>query len=534
MFPKPEAELQALLDELMAGLREKRGFLTPNPVPAVLRRIGQHGDPAALPSLFDLIHSRTEKVRAAAEQAVESLLPKLDAQQLIELELFIRESWTRFYSDDHSYRAKTEHGARLATLHSSGWIREQAIIALTRSGDPGSLPFVMLRCNDWVMQVRQAAEQWFSVHAAAVSAHQLAVSVPILAALTERSYGRASKIVTTLLERLTQPAAAPMLMEWLPRSEARTRRLLFTLLEQSGALHDVGTQSVLLKHPDPIFGILLLKHLRWQSPELPKELVDQAMSARSAILRRYALYCLSEDQISRVMPLLSEAVFDSAQGVRSFAQYYLLKRISAEELQSRYTEVLQDPRVRNARLAACILGFHEAGGRWAASRYLELAQHKSTQVRVAVMRTFAGVYFEDALPWLKKAFASDEGSALAKVAVAVFRKHPRAWTLSEIKNLLGEGHSKPVRLRAFALLCRRGKWEQLPVLFELLADPSDMMERNVLSRLSAWLDKFNQSQTQPTRIQKEQAVAALDRAGDHVDSRFSSAFRALLRSVVPR
>lgn len=534
MFPKPEAELQALLNELMECLREKRGFLTPNPVPEVLRRIAQHGDPAALPWLFNLIHSSTEKIRSAAEQAVEPLLSKLDAQQIIELELFIRASWTRFYSDDHSYRAKTEYGARLSTLHSSGWIREKALLVLTRSGDPGALPFLLLRSNDWVVQVRRAADQWFSAHIANVPTHQLVACLPILAALTERSYGCDSNIVSTQLARLTLPTAAPMLLEWLPRSNPRTRRLLFSLLALGGTLQDADTQSVMMNHPDPIFGILLLKHLRQQSTELPKALLNQAMSAKSATLRRYALYCLSEDQISQIVPLLSQAIFDSAQGVRSFAQYHFLKQFTSEDLQSRYTERLQEQHVRNARFAACILGYHEAGGRWPASQYLELAKHSSMQVRVAVLRTFAATHFEDALPWLKVAFASYDGSSLAKAAMAVFRKQPQAWTMTEIRYLLGQEHTTAVRLRAFALLCRRGKWEQLPVLFELLLDASGVFEQHVLSRMSAWLNRFNQVQTQPTSSQLEQALAALDRAGDRMGSRLGAEFHALLRTVAAR
>jgi HEAT repeat protein len=534
MFPKPEAELQVLLNELMECLGKKPGFMTRSPVPEVLRRIGQHGDPAALPWLFDLIHSSTETIRSASEKAVEQLLPKLDAQQIIELELFIRSSWTRFYSDDHSYRAKTEHGARLATLHSSGWIREKAIIALMESGDAGALPFVLLRSNDWVEQVRRAADQWFSVHGAAVPVDQLAASLPILAALTERVHGRASSIVTKLLARLTLPSAATVHMKWLPRANARTRKLLFTLLGQSGALQDTDTQSVLLKNPDPIFGVLLLKHLRGQSPEVPPEILEQALSAKSATLRRYALHSLSEDQISQIVPLLSQAMFDSAQGVRSFAQYHLLKRLSAKDLRSRYTGVLENPHVRNARFAACILGYHEIGGRWAASQYLELAHHDSMKVRAAVLRTFAATHFEEALPWLKVAFASHYASSLAKAAMAVFRKQPQAWTMTEIKSLLGEEHAAEVRQRAFVLLCRRGKWEQLPVLLDLLSDSCGGFEHQVLSQLWAWRSRYNQTQSQPTRVQIELALAALDRVRERLDSRLSSEFHALLSSVVVR
>lgn len=532
MFPKPETELQALLDELMACSREKHAFMPPNPVPGVLGRIAQHGDPAALPWMIHLIHSTSEEVRAAAEKTVSCLLPSLEAHLIIELEHLIRESW-EFYSRDHAYRAKTDQGACLATLDSSGWIRERAVLALLSSGSPEALPFVLLRSNDWVAQVRKAAEQWFSAHGAAISMEQLVRSLPILAALTERSYGNDSKLVKVLLARLALPEAAPVLLAVLPRSSSRIRRLLFTLLAQNGALQDPDIQSGLFKHPDPIFGVLLLKHLRLHSPELPTTVVNHALSSKSATLRRYALYALSEEQISHLTPLLWQSCFDSAQGVRNFAQYHLLKHFTSKELQERYAAVLREPQVPNTMRAACILGFHEAGGKWESSQYMELSQHKSMQVRVAVLRTFAATCFDDALPWLKNALVGDRAS-LGKAALAILRQHRQALSLAEIQSMLNHEHPPAVRLRAFVLLCMRNRWEQLPVLFELLNDPSGLFESQVLLRLSVWLSQFNQVHTQPARIQVEQALTALDRVGDRMGPRLNAEFHALLRSASPR
>jgi hypothetical protein len=531
MFPKPEAELQVLLAELMACPQEKHAFMPPNPVPGVLVRIGQHGNPAALPWMLHLIHSTSEEVRVAAEQLVGALLPKLEGHQLIELEQLVRESW-EFYSRDYAYRAKTDLGACLATLDSSGWIRERAVLALQSSGATEALPFVLLRSNDWVAQVRKAAERWFSAHGAAITMEQLVASLPILAALTERTYGNVSKLVKVLLERLALPEAAPGLLAVLPRSSSRIRRLLFTMLAQNGTLQDPDAQSVLLKHPDPIFGVLLLKHLRLHSPELPMSVVTHSLSSKSATLRRYALYALSEKQISHLTPLLWQSCFDFAQGVRNFAQYHLLKHFTSEELQARYAALLREPHVRNAMCAACILGFHEAGGKWEATHYLELSHHKSTQVRVAVLRTFAATCFDDALPWLKNALVGDKAS-LGKAALAILRQHRHAVSLIEINSMLGQDHPPVVRLRAFVLLCMRNRWEQLPVLFELLNDPSRLFESQVLLRLSGWLSQFNQVHTRPTRTQVEQALTALDRAGDRMGPRLNAEFRALLRSVAP-
>ncbi len=534
MFPKPEAELNILLNELTACLHEKRWFLTRSPAPDILNRIAHIGSPAALPWLLPLVHSDNENIRAAAERAVAVLLPKLRPHQIVELECLIRESWALFHSADHSYRAETEFGARLASLDSSGWNREKAITALIRVGDVEALPFMLLRLNDWVTQVRKAAEKWFAVHGDSIQLSQLVGCLPILAVLSERSYGSTSSIVKLLLTRLTTSGASAVLLEVLPHTTARVRRLAFTLLAPSGALHDPALQAELLRHSEPMLGILLLKHLRVESPDLPSELLNQALMSRSATLRRYALYCLSENQIRRLTPLLSQAIFDSAQGVRNFAQYHLLKQVSAEELQSRYSLAMQNARTSNTLQAACIMGFHEVGGRWSTSRYLELASHPSMRVRVAVLRVFSASHFEASLPWLKTAIESNDAPALSKAALAVLRRHPQSLTLDEVKALLAAKNSDIVRWRAFSLLCLRGKWEQLPVLLDLLHEAPDFFNRRVLSHLSSWLSRFNRSQIQPTRAQVEQSLTALKSARIQLGPKFGTEFHALLHSLVSR
>jgi len=43
------------------------------------------------------------------------------------------------------------------SFHPSGYVREEAVLRLTALDDDAALPYLLLRCGDWVSQVRNAA-----------------------------------------------------------------------------------------------------------------------------------------------------------------------------------------------------------------------------------------------------------------------------------------------------------------------------------------------------------------------------------------
>lgn len=535
MFPQPDHDLQLLLDKVDWHFQNEASLPATNPVHGVLRRIAESGNPAALPYMLALVHHPNREVRTSAGHVVTALLPVLRTDQILDLESTLRESWLKFYSDGHEFRAESSAAWMLSTLAGSGWRREKAVNSLTQARELDALPFMLLRLNDWVTQVRKAAEGWFAVCFDAIGVDVLARSLPVFAALGERVHGRTSRYVQASLDRLAAPDAVPELLQILASvRNPRTRHLAFALLSASGALHDPAIQQKLMDHDDPIVSVLLLKNLRSANRDAPDHLVTQALASKRSLVRRYALYNLSERQIESFGSVLSESLFDPVLGIREFAQFHLRKSMDGQALQERYAAALQDPAATNRVLAASLMGFHEVGGRWPAAQYVSWAVHPSVRVRLATLRSFALSHFDEALPWLRMELASNQCPALSKSALAILQKHPLALTLQELRAQLEPGRPSAIRRRALALLCTRGKWEQLPILLGLARDPCDAFRQEAGLRLIAWLRRFNCSQIQPSREQVDQAVAELTQCGAALEPRWVLEFRSLLCAVVPR
>ena len=150
------------------------------------------------------------------------------------------------------------------------------------------------------------------------------------------------------------------------------------------------------------------------------------------------------------------------------------------------------------------------------------------------MRCFAATSFDEALPWIRSEVAVAKNPTLGKTALTILCRTPLALTLEEVSRLLRDTEQELIRLRGFTLLCVRGKWEQLPVLLKLLRDSSKEIRRRADSRLVSWLKGFNRVQTQPSRVQLEEALTELALSKAFIPTALHLEFDALLRAMVPR
>jgi len=493
-----------------------------------LNQVRELGNLAALPYLLALAHSANSDVRDAVELTIAKLLPLASTDQLLELEALLRESWLKFYSDGHDFRTEGHAGWKLSTLSASGWRREKAVLKLAETRDASALVFILLRLNDWVGQVRQAAELWIQHCKDSLPITQILECLPILAAMQERRQGSSSAFVQFLTDRLAAEEASSELLRELPDSRAPSRKLIFSLLSKSGALSRPETQDLILRHPDLALGVMLLNRFRKDCGELPDQLINAALSSKSALLRRTALHCLWPSQIDRFVHVLWKALVDPAQSVRQFGRFYLLRHVAPEELQARHLAVLQGDHVSNRAIVTSILGFHECGGKWEVSQYRQWSEHRSIRVRAAVMQCFAASHFDESLAWVRNAMLASVSTCLGKTAFAILLKQPASLSLDEIRTWLRESQPDALRLRGFCLLIMRGKWEKLPALLELSRDPFDQLRNRATSSIRAWLQSFNKYQVQPSRDQIEEAAVELALSKNSLGDRLFQELEALL------
>src|SRR5260370_13863650 len=138
---------------------------------STLALISQIGDPAAIPDLVVLLLDRDRDVSGSAAAAVSKLIRLLSPAELPWLDLVMRErspyrwsypsAWAELTSDQlhllQRFGKESIYALGMASLHFSGYVRDEALRKLTDAQDGAELPFLLLRLNDWVQEVRHTA-----------------------------------------------------------------------------------------------------------------------------------------------------------------------------------------------------------------------------------------------------------------------------------------------------------------------------------------------------------------------------------------
>ncbi|WPB79519.1 hypothetical protein KYC5002_10220 [Archangium violaceum] len=133
---------------------------------SLLPTLGAQNEPTLVLPLFRKLFSASEDKARALAIALHHLLSHLGPEDVRGLDESLRQ--VSFYETDYvllrpqeleHFAALSPSVATLLTSHPSGYLRQAALLHLLRSGNVDAWPFLLLRLNDWVLPVREAAHE---------------------------------------------------------------------------------------------------------------------------------------------------------------------------------------------------------------------------------------------------------------------------------------------------------------------------------------------------------------------------------------
>jgi len=137
----------------------------------LLAMIQDCGEPAVIPDILFLVFSRDFNVSQKVAKIIDSLMKSLPVKDLIWFDQYFRQrtvTWS-YYNNEWSHLKPKKIAfltrfpgnqvplLALLSLHNNGFIREEAVKQLNLMKDGREIPYILLRLNDWVSQVRDVA-----------------------------------------------------------------------------------------------------------------------------------------------------------------------------------------------------------------------------------------------------------------------------------------------------------------------------------------------------------------------------------------
>lgn len=444
----------------------------------------------------------------------------------------------------------------LGSFHPNGYYRETCLGEM--SGYPGTLPYLILRLNDWVESVRLSAAGMVQKRLSACPLEELFVSMMALDKV-KRSQRRDDKelihIEKAMEDRLEREANR-ISVELVLKEEYAVRRSIYRFLFEAKRLEQRTAQELLDRERHSFCQTMIFTGLLAHY-DCSMDMAEGYMKHPSSCVRRKAMD-YKYGILKEAWPGLETMLLDTNHGIRDMAAY-ILKRRGGFDVLAYYMEHLSDPSPVTA-----IKGIGEQGGsmgniagvgcgrdtRKLAALilpYLESPHEKVVKSAIEAIGRLEGEEGQE-LYWK---YLLDRRVSVSKAAYLCIRRngiHPGAGLLYE--ELLRwaqeepdrpdrpeqgpeKGQDRPmglchVRRYLILLMVRENSWQRLPYLIYMFCDPSlDRMKDKILGAMGNRSLYASIGRSQAMLIEK-----ALAQAGDRLPEKLVKDIRFDMKFVL--
>jgi len=416
----------------------------------------------------------------------------------------------------------------LFSFHRNGYVREQAVIALARIQTGLELPFLLLRLDDWVAEVRGHARA--AAHDRMTDAYtdHWKRCVPIILRLMQRTRITDQPLLEVGLERIRAGIHDGELPEGLHDSDAQTRRWWTTAVLDSAARRgDLGRVAVtLLGDADIVVRTLAANRLLESGGSIGEvELLERLVRDRAPAVRRLAIDGLCR---SSLVPeeITARLLLDRSAGIRTNAAQLLAPRAGIDPA-AFYRQSLSGP--DHARIASAINGLTETG----LGNDAELIRRYWDDPRPGVQRAAVGAvaYLQpDAEPSMFLEKLASPLPGVSREAQRALESRLSTTPIGLLRGTFDASRYDHVRKNALRLLAGTGKWRSLPhVIHALHPQFGGIVNERASDALAYWRAFYNRVFTAPTAADLDALEAAIAAHSGSLRDSLRSSFAQLIR-----
>ena len=370
----------------------------------------------------------------------------------------------------------------VAACDPNGFLRAKALQAFQDRPGNLALPIALIRCDDWVDEVRAAALDLLR-HLLVSDQADLFVHLPLLLILRERQRF-AQDVWPTLVEPfLLGPSRAQARWEMTTAKSSRLRMLAYSLIQRADPqrLHEAFLQAV--ADPDPVIA-------RWgfttgcegAEISLVADIVQRASVHPTASVRTQALRMRAAHGLPGVLEAMEAALFDASRGARDAAGHFLRNNTSIDPSQ-RWREAISAGDSARARVALDSLAPIAKPGDIAL--LLPWLTHSAGQVRATALRALFVAQPPD-LPTRVAQALADPSVAVVRTATKFLQRNAHLCTDKLFRDAYANAANAPTRAGIVRAAMLAGKWETLDLYLTWYLQTSDNEQRHLVSAIAVW------------------------------------------------
>jgi HEAT repeat protein len=512
MKKMPSESTEKLIESLYArkGLRDR--FLRTSPTVEVIRQIADSGEPAAIPDLLPILLVGDKKQIEACAQAIHRLLQQLTPADFVHFDELVRqgyadwrvrrEPWYVMKANEVNHLANMGETAvsilGIAGCHSNGYVREAAVQQLGNIETGAELPFLFIRANDWVPEIRSSAQAFLLCRIRSDYADRLMVWLPLALRLRDVRRNDNSRIIETVQKLFENPEAREALTTGFDSQDRVARRFCFNIALNLNEPDAVNVLRRALADTDPQVRKAAAGRLLTIAPTPEsKDLLIQARHNGSIAVRREALHIFAEKFQDEVDHEFESALLDSNIAIREEAQFYF-QRAGTLDLRAYYSRMLDTP--SRQLLCAAIAGLGETGLPKDSELVRRFLTDNSSRVRAVALRAVARLNPDAYMDEFVLAL-NDSSGKVTREAVRALGKKANAVGGQRLWELFKACPYRNGKRSVLFLLARISKWDSIVFLIQSLVDQDPSVIELSRRYIVRWFARYNRSFVSPTSEQ---------------------------------
>jgi len=437
----------------------------------------KQGDERLLPSVYTYLTFDEVRVAATAAEAIAWYMKKLDYSEVCRLDDWFRQftsmewsvDWTKVSPKSIKTMTKEDYlwVLRLGTFHPSGFFREKCLRELKE--DKESVPFIILRLNDWVMQVRSAAEEACG-EITDITASEVITYILYLEKVKRGGRARNSAVSDLESKIRRAPAASTNIIDksFVSSYDEKNRRTIYRFLANGKLLDKEKINNLISWEKNGQLQAILMT-LLIQNYDVSVEELDNYIKHKSASVKYKALeqkYKLVRNYWDGLESLL----FSRSGAIRAYVRFILRNHTSIEPCAC-YAE-----RLNTEDKKICIQGIGECGAREDAEPLKQYLEDSDEGIVKVTLHAIGSLLREDGAEIYWR-FLQDTREVAARQAYREIAAYDVRFGAGKIYNLLKNTESKLLKEKLSLMLLKEPVWEALPYILMLYSCEDEAVKK---------------------------------------------------------
>lgn len=432
-----------------------------------------------LPTIYCYLTSSNVKTVAQAAHAIAGYMNRQDFSGICRLGDRFKETTSMEWSIDwknfdiNSIRTESAEDRlwvlRLGTFHPNGYYREKCIREI--KDDRAFLPYAILRLNDWVKEVRSAAEDT-CLSATEFTTPEIISLLPYLEKV--KNGVRANSAAIAELEKTIAESASkqPILFDktFIRENDEKTRKSVYQFLTTNKILSKEDVNSIFSMEKSGQIQNLLMTILI-EKYELSLSELDEYLNSKSVNLQKKALE-QKYNLLKGYWDGLENLLLSRSLKIREMTRFILEKHTEIDA-KAYYVEHLE-----SACKKVCIQGIGECGTAQDAEILKPYLEDSDPGIVKASIHAIALLLKEDAIEIYRR-FLPDSRESVAHQAYKEIAAYNLSCGAENLYNLCLTTQSEFMKEKYAYRLLKEPVWEALPYIL-MLYSSDDEIVRNIV------------------------------------------------------